>query len=151
MKNNRILIILSIILVFITIYIIRDTYGLLESKNKMIMDSNIAKWNVLINGLDIKSGNNFIVDTINIENSDDVLDGKIAPGGKGYFDINFIDSDGAERVLYYYYEWFSIKPDDNILHISEGGRMIIKDTLGGFGLKHAKFIRVTYDPSVEEE
>ena len=71
--------------------------------------------------------------------------------GKGYFDINFIDSDGAERVLCYYYEWFSIKPDDNILHISEGGRMIIKDTLGGFGLKHAKFIRITYDPEQEEK
>ena len=50
MKNKRILIILSIILVFITIYIIRDTYGLFESKNTMIMDSSVAKWNVLING-----------------------------------------------------------------------------------------------------
>lgn len=100
MKNNRILIILSIILVFITIYIIRDTYGLLESKNKMIMDSNIAKWNVLINGLDIKSGNNFIVDTINIENSDDVLDGKIAPGGKGYFDIVINPTNTETSILY---------------------------------------------------
>lgn len=100
MKNNRILIILSIILVFITIYIIRDTYGLFESKNKMIMDSNIAKWNVLINGLDIKSGNNFIVDTINIENSDDVLDGKIAPGGKGYFDIVINPTNTETSILY---------------------------------------------------
>lgn len=100
MKNNRILIILSIILVFITIYIIRDTYGLFESKNKMIMDSNIAKWNVLINGLDIKSGNNFIVDTINIENSNDVLDGKIAPGGRGYFDIVINPTNTETSILY---------------------------------------------------
>ena len=41
-----------------------------ESKNTMIMDSGVAKWNVLINGTDIKSGDNFIVDTVNIDSSD---------------------------------------------------------------------------------
>lgn len=71
--------------------------------------------------------------------------------GKGCFYINFIDSDGAERTLYYFSPWISFDSDDSDLQISEGGRMIIIDTLGGFGLKHAKFIRVSYDPSVEEE
>lgn len=71
--------------------------------------------------------------------------------GRGCFDINFIDSDGAERTLYYSYRWISFESDDNNLLINEGGRMIIKDTLGGFNLKHAKLIRVTYDPEQEEE
>lgn len=100
MKNKRILIILSIILVFITIYIIRDTYGLFESKNTMIMDSGVAKWNVLINGTDIKSGDNFIVDTVNIGSSDNVLGGKIAPGTKGYFDIVINPTDTETSILY---------------------------------------------------
>lgn len=100
MKNKRILIILSIILVFITIYIIRDTYGLFESKNTMIMDSSVAKWNVLINGTDIKSGDNFIVDTVNIDSSDNVLGGKIAPGTKGYFDIVINPTDTETSILY---------------------------------------------------
>ena len=100
MKNKRILIILSIILVFITIYIIRDTYGLFESKNTMIMDSGVAKWNVLINGTDIKSGDNFIVDTVNIDSSDNVLGGKIAPGTKGYFDIVINPTDTETSILY---------------------------------------------------
>ena len=34
MKNKNILVVVSLILVFITIYIIRDTYGLFESKYK---------------------------------------------------------------------------------------------------------------------
>ena len=100
MKNKRILIILSIILVFITIYIIRDTYGLFESKNTMIMDSGVVKWNVLINGTDIKSGDNFIVDTVNIDSSDNVLGGKIAPGTKGYFDIVINPTDTETSILY---------------------------------------------------
>ena len=65
--------------------------------------------------------------------------------------INYIDSDGLERELIIYVDWVSINSDDNSLHISEGGRMIIKDTLGGFNLKHTKFIRVTYDPEQGEK
>lgn len=42
MKNKNILVVVSLILVFITIYIIRDTYGLFESKNIMNTNTNIA-------------------------------------------------------------------------------------------------------------
>ena len=64
------------------------------------MDSGVAKWNVLINGTDIKSGDNFIVDTVNIDSSDNVLGGKIAPGTKGYFDIVINPTDTETSILY---------------------------------------------------
>lgn len=100
MKNRKILIILSIILVIITIYIIRDTYGLFESKNIMSTNTNIAKWNVLINGTDIKSGENFVVDSINIVGNNNVLNGKMAPGTEGYFEIVIDPTDTDTSILY---------------------------------------------------
>lgn len=100
MKNRKVFIILSIILVIITTYIIRDTYGLFESKNIMSTNSNIAKWNVLINGTDIKSGENFVVDSINIVGSNNVLNGKMAPGTEGYFEIVIDPTDTDTSILY---------------------------------------------------
>ena len=40
-----------------------------------------------LNGTDIKTGERFIVDSVNFGDSTDVLNGKIAPGAFGYFDI----------------------------------------------------------------
>ena len=99
MKNKNILVVVSLILVFITIYI-RDTYGLFESKNIMNTNTNIAKWNVLINGTDIKSGENFVVDSINIVGNNNVLNGKMAPGTEGYFDILIDPTDTDTSILY---------------------------------------------------
>ena len=100
MKNKNILVVVSLILVFITIYIIRDTYGLFESKNIMNTNTNIAKWNVLINGTDIKSGENFVVNSVNIVGSDSVKNGKMAPGTEGYFDILIDPTDTDTSILY---------------------------------------------------
>ena len=100
MKNKNILVVVSLILVFITIYIIRDTYGLFESKNVMVADTNIAKWNVLINGTDIKSGENFTVDTITVAGAENVKKGKMAPGTEGYFDININPTDTDTSIIY---------------------------------------------------
>lgn len=100
MKNKNILVVVSLILVFITIYIIRDTYGLFESKNIMNTNTNIAKWNVLINGTDIKSGENFVVNSINIVGSDSVKNGKMAPGTEGYFDILIDPTDTAKFIAF---------------------------------------------------
>lgn len=99
MNSKRLLVIVSIVLVFITIYIIRDTYGLFESKNTMVVESGTAKWNVLINGTDITSNDEFVVDNINILNSDNVKEGTIAPGCEGYFDI-VITPDSDVSILY---------------------------------------------------
>ena len=98
--NKKLLYLIFSIFVLLTVYEIINTYGLLETKNKMSVNPSIAKWNVLINGTDIKSGDNFIVDTVNIDSSDNVLGGKIAPGTKGYFDIVINPTDTETSILY---------------------------------------------------
>lgn len=100
MSYRRILTIVSIALVFVTIYIIRDTYGLFESKNVMTMENNLAKWQVLINGTNVTSNKKFVVDTINVTNSDNVKEGKIAPGCEGYFDIVINPTDTDVSIVY---------------------------------------------------
>lgn len=127
MKNKILLISLSIILCITTIYLIRNTYGLFESNNVMIMDNNVAKWNVLINGTDIKSGENFNVDSINIVEGDNVLNGKMAPGTQGYFDIEIDPQDTDTSILYSITFDFSKINDNFIIESIEeitGGNLI---------------------------
>ena len=66
MKNRKLLIILTIILMFVTIYVIKDTYALFESNKIVNTNTNIAKWNVMINGKNINNEQRFIIDSINI-------------------------------------------------------------------------------------
>ena len=127
MKNKILLISLSIILCITTIYLIRNTYGLFESNNVMIMDNNVAKWNVLINGTDIKSGENFNVDSINIVEGDNVLNGKMAPGTQGHFDIEIDPQDTDTSILYSITFDFSKINDNFIIESIEeitGGNLI---------------------------
>lgn len=100
MKSKKTLYILCALFLMITIYEITETYGLFESKNKMIMENGIAKWHILINGTDIKSGEKFIIDKVNIINSSNVLNGKMAPGVSGYFDIEINPSNTDTSILY---------------------------------------------------
>lgn len=97
---NKILYLLFSILALITVYSIIDTYGLLESKNKLEVSQNLAKWEIIINGTDIKSGEKFVVDRINVEDNENVLNGKLAPGVKGYFDIEIDCTNASVSILY---------------------------------------------------
>lgn len=98
--NRKILYLLFSIFVLLTVYEITKTYGLLETKNKMSVTPTIAKWNVLINGTDIKSGENFVVNSINAGASTDVLNGKLAPGVSGYFDIEIDPTNTDTSIIY---------------------------------------------------
>ena len=83
-----------------TIFMVIDSYGLFESKNVLNVDSNIAKWNVFINGTDIKKNETFVVDKINLINNDNVLEGKMAPGSMWYFDIVIEPTDTDTSIRY---------------------------------------------------
>ena len=54
MMNKKILYFICGLSLSMTIFMVIDSYGLFESKNVLNVDSNIAKWNVFINGTDIK-------------------------------------------------------------------------------------------------
>lgn len=100
MMNKKILYFICGLCLSMTIFMVIDSYGLFESKNVLNVDSNIAKWNVFINGTDIKKNETFIVDKINLINNDNVLEGKMAPGSKGYFDIVIDPTDTDTSIRY---------------------------------------------------
>ena len=98
--NKKLLYLIFSIFVLLTVYEITNTYGLLETKNKMSVNPSIAKWNVLINGTDIKTGENFTVNSVNLSDSVNVLNGKIAPGAFGYFDIEIDPTNTDTSIIY---------------------------------------------------
>ena len=87
MMNKKILYFICGLCLSMTIFMVIDSYGLFESKNVLNVDSNIAKWNVFINGTDIKKNETFVVD-------------KMAPGSKGYFDIVIDPTDTDTSIRY---------------------------------------------------
>lgn len=100
MKNRKLLIILTIILMFVTVYVIKDTYALFESNKIVNTNTNIAKWNVMINGKNINNEQSFIIDSINILEKGNVKNGKMAPGAEGYFDIVIEPNDTDTSIIY---------------------------------------------------
>lgn len=96
--NKKILYLLFISFILITTYEVLDAYGLLETKNNLVVEQNLAQWNIFINGSDIVS-QDFVINSINVENNDNVLNGKIAPGVSGYFDIEIMPQ-ASTSVLY---------------------------------------------------
>lgn len=100
MKNRKLLIILTIILMFVTVYVIKDTYALFESNKIVNTNTNIAKWNVMINGKNINNEQRFIIDSINILEKGNVKNGKMAPGAEGYFDIVIEPNDTDTSIIY---------------------------------------------------
>lgn len=100
MMNKKCLYFICFIFLLVTVFTIVDSYGLFESENTLLVDSDIARWNVVINGSDIKYNDTFVVDKVNLIDNDNVLSGKIAPGSLGYFDI-VIDPSGSDTSIRY--------------------------------------------------
>lgn len=96
--NKKILYLLFISFVLITTYEVMNAYGLFESKNKLVVNQNIARWKILINGSNI-TVEDFVINSINVEDNENVLNGKLAPGVRGYFDIE-IDPQADTSIVY---------------------------------------------------
>ena len=86
MKFKIILGIFGIFNLTVIMYEFNASYGLFESNNNMIVNSEIGKWNVYVGGSEATSGT-FNVDSINIIDSSNVKEGKLAPSTMGYFDV----------------------------------------------------------------
>ena len=84
--------------VLITTYEVMDAYGLFESKNKLVVNQNVAHWKILINGSNITE-EDFVINSINVEGNENVLNGKLAPGVRGYFDVE-IDPQADTSIVY---------------------------------------------------
>lgn len=99
MKFKIILGIFGIFILTVIIYEFNASYGLFESNNNMIVNSEIGKWNVYVDGSSATSGT-FTVDSINIIDSSNVKEGKLAPSTMGYFDVVIDPRDTSVSVRY---------------------------------------------------
>lgn len=136
--NNmkRVLLLISLLMLFFTIYLTMDTYALFESNKKYDVSSDIAKFVIKVNGSEAKT-EEFVVDSIAYYENEYVIDNKIAPLVDGYFDI-VIDAEEVEVSLRYDIEFdfssLSI-PGLVISSITElGGNTLVltdKDTYSG--------------------
>lgn len=97
-----ILIIMCIISIAITILNVCDTYSNYQEQAIGSFQSGVGKWNIKLNNNDIINGSTyeFEIDTITILGNNNVVDGKIAPGLSGYFDIIIDPSNTDVSVRY---------------------------------------------------
>lgn len=136
--NNmkRVLLLISLLMLFFTIYLAMDTYALFESNKNYDVSSDIAKFVIKVNGSGAKT-EEFVVDSIAYYENEYVIENKIAPLVDGYFDI-VIDAEEVEVSLRYDIEFdfssLSI-PGLVISSITElGGNTLVltdKDTYSG--------------------
>jgi len=99
---KKTLILLSLIMSIITIYQIANVYAVFYSEATGTMKKDLAKWNIVVNGTDISSGitDTFVIDKFNVEGNINVIDGKIAPGMLGNFQICIEPKDTQVSVRY---------------------------------------------------
>ncbi|MBQ9853986.1 MAG: hypothetical protein IJO57_03015 [Bacilli bacterium] len=99
MKSKHIYYLSFILGVLLVMFIITETFGLFETNNVMIVNSEIGKWNIYINETSVTE-ETFVVDSITVMNNEKVKDGKIAPGTSGYFDIVIDPTDTDVSIRY---------------------------------------------------
>ena len=103
-KNKKVIIITIILLIIsvILVYAILSTYATFRSEFSGSMKVDNATWKILINNTDISlnTTKEFTIDNINIDQSQGVEEGKLAPGLKGNFNILIDPSDTDVSIIY---------------------------------------------------
>jgi hypothetical protein len=98
---KRVFYISSLVLGIVLIVGILYTFSLLESETTKVVQNALGQWTILVNDVDVTSQSvDFDIDTINYDTDVNVVNGKLAPGLGGYFDIA-IDPSGTEVSVRY--------------------------------------------------
>lgn len=92
MKKNKkiaLIVLLFIVLLAVIIYAIITAYATFRSEFFGDMKIDNATWKIVVNNTDISSQTvkNFTIDKINVNETEGVEDGKLAPGSRGNFNI----------------------------------------------------------------
>lgn len=87
-------------LLFLVMFAINITYGLFESDKDFNSNMNVAKFNLFVNNTNIVDTKTFNIDNITVLDNENVLNGKIAPGVSGYFNIE-LNPIGSDVAMYY--------------------------------------------------
>lgn len=85
MKNKILFVLTGIVLIFV-LFFVKSSYAVFESNKNMVVKSDIAKWQILVNNNSVNSTEDFTIDSFT-NDSPYIKEGKIAPGISGYFDI----------------------------------------------------------------
>lgn len=126
--KNKIIYIVCAIMIFISIYEIKNTYGLFESKKEIDIDKSVAKWNIYINDNNLNTTETFTIDNFTFQETDTVAKDKIAPGKLGWFDILIDARDTQVSIIYEItFDFTSLPSNITVEKIEEiNGREIIK-------------------------
>lgn len=126
--KNKIIYIVCAIMIFISIYEIKNTYGLFESKKEIDIDKSVAKWNIYINDNNLNTTETFTIDNFTFQETDTVAKDKIAPGILGWFDILIDARDTQVSIIYEItFDFTSLPSNMTVEKIEEiNGREIIK-------------------------
>ena len=84
---KKAILLISILMLFFTIYSIKNTFSLYESEKNILGETDIAKWEIKINENLLNDSNEFVIDQITYDTSGSVKKNRIAPGTCGYYDI----------------------------------------------------------------
>ena len=126
--KNKIIYIVCAIMIFISIYEIKNTYGLFESKKEIDIDKSVAKWNIYINDNNLNTTETFTIDNFTFQETNTVAKDKIAPGILGWFDILIDARDTQVSIIYEItFDFTSLPSNITVEKIEEiNGREIIK-------------------------
>ena len=126
--KNKIIYIVCAIMIFISIYEIKNTYGLFESKKEIDIDKSVEKWNIYINDNNLNTTETFTIDNFTFQETDTVAKDKIAPGILGWFDILIDARDTQVSIIYEItFDFTSLPSNITVEKIEEiNGREIIK-------------------------
>lgn len=93
---------LVVLALFVTLLLISSTYALFESEGQAEANLEIGKWVIKLNDVDVSKGyqEDFVIDNFIYEENENVEEGYIAPGQKGYFDI-VLDPSGTDVAVRY--------------------------------------------------
>lgn len=105
MKNNfakSIILILLVLMIAFSIYKIVKTYAVFYSEKNAQIEGNIAKWKIKVNNTSVagKSVQNFVIENLMVQTSENVLEGKFAPTLNGTFDIEICPEDTQVSIRY---------------------------------------------------
>jgi len=100
--KRKILLIMCIISMCITVMLTTSTYSKYSEEADANLQFTVGKWNIKLNNKDVTENNSydFVIENIVIRGNENVVEGKIAPGLTGYFDINIDPSDTNVSVRY---------------------------------------------------
>ena len=128
-KNKKflIIIVLLIIIFIILIYAILSTFATFRSEFTGDMKIDNATWKILVNSTDISSNavKEFVIDDIEIDESQGVEPGKLAPGLKGNFNILIDPTETDVSIMY------EIKFDTTDINATNIRIDSVKETMAG--------------------